>query len=260
LHIGGDGLARGYLNRPELTAEKFVANPFVSGARIYKTGDLSRFLPDGSVECLGRVDHQVKVRGFRIEPGEIENVLRQYPAVAEALVTAREDHFGDKRLVGYVVSRSGPPSVTQLREHLRTRLPHHMVPAQFVVLKSFPLTPNGKVNVSALPAPEAQNGSSVSRVLPRTELEKALAGIFQEVLELKEVGIEDNFFDLGGDSLSATRAYARINRSFGANLSLREMLDRPTVARLADLVKSAPAVFSPVHPQIKRQPRSFDRA
>lgn len=260
LHIGGDGLARGYLNRPELTAEKFVANPFVSGARIYKTGDLARFLPDGSVECLGRVDHQVKVRGFRIEPGEIENALRQYPAVAEALVTAREDHFGDKRLVGYVVSRNGPPSVTQLREHLRTRLPHHMVPAQFVVLKSFPLTPNGKVNVSALPAPEAQDGSSVSRTLPRTELEKALAGIFQEVLELKEVGIEDNFFDLGGDSLSATRAYARINRSFGANLSLREMLDRPTVAGLADLVKSGPAVFSPVQPQIKRQPRSFDRA
>jgi amino acid adenylation domain-containing protein len=244
LHIGGAGVARGYLNRDQLTAEKFINNSFGAG-RLYKTGDLARYLPDGSVECLGRIDHQVKIRGFRIELGEIESVLKQHRGLADALVTAREDSLGEKRLIGYVISENGPPSAADLRDFAKARLPWFMVPSQFVVLTQFPLTPNGKIDRRNLPAPEARPNVTQTYQAPRNRDEQSLAAIWQEVLSLKQVGIDDDFFELGGDSLSATRAFARTNQSFGACLTLREMLDHPTIRGIAGLVSqskpSAPA-------------------
>ena len=238
LHIGGAGLARGYLRRDELTAERFLSNPYSSdqGGRFYKTGDLARYLPDGNVECLGRLDHQVKIRGFRIELGEVESVLRQHAGIADAVVTARDDCFGEKRLVGYLISKNGPPSSAELRDFARTRLPLYMVPAQFVLLEQFPLTPNGKIDLRQLPAPEAVSAPQNNHVAPRNLDQQQLAGIWAEVLMLKQIGIDDDFFELGGDSLSATRAFARTNQAFGTNLTLREMLDRPTIRALSELV------------------------
>ncbi|HEX4122820.1 MAG TPA: amino acid adenylation domain-containing protein, partial [Verrucomicrobiae bacterium] len=241
LHIGGDGLARGYLGRPQLTAEKFIPNPFRKDpkARLYKTGDWARFLPDGRVECLGRIDQQVKIRGFRIELGEIETVLRQHPVIANAVVTARESESSGKRLVGYVVSKNGAPSLLELREFVRSRLPVYMVPAQFVILPEFPLTPNGKIDARRLPAPEETAAKVNNYVAPRDEHERALAEIFQEVLDLKKVSVEDDVFALGADSLSATRAFARINRRFGIDLPLRAIFEQRTVAGLANLARTA---------------------
>jgi amino acid adenylation domain-containing protein len=241
LHIGGDGLARGYLGRPQLTAEKFIPNPFCKdpGARLYKTGDWARYSLDGRVECLGRIDQQVKIRGFRIELGEIEAVLRQHSGIANAVVTARESESSGKRLVGYLVSKNGPPSVLELREFVQSRLPAYMVPAQFVVLPEFPLTPNGKIDVRRLPAPEESAARDKDYVGPRDEHEKALAEIWQEVLAVKQVSIDDDVFALGADSLSATRAFARINRKFGINLPLKAIFENRTVAALAPLVRNA---------------------
>ncbi len=258
LHIGGGGLARGYLNRPELTKEKFITNPFApeGASRLYKTGDLARYLPDGQVECLGRLDSQIKVRGFRIEPGEVETALRQHHGIADALVTAKDDAIGEKRLVGYIISKNGPPATVELRDFLKCRLPLYMVPAQFVTLREFPLTPNGKVDLRQLPAPEASVLGEKRTVLPpRTADEQGLAEIWKEVLSLNEVGIDDNFFDLGGDSLSATRAFARINRSFGMDLTLREILERPTIGSLAELVGRTKGTAAAPLPRITRQPR-----
>jgi amino acid adenylation domain-containing protein len=273
LHIGGDGLARGYLNRPELTAEKFIALPEicrVSGAggkpagneaqpvpRIYKTGDLARYRPDGRVECLGRSDHQVKIRGFRIELGEIETVLRQHAGIADALVTARDDAFGESRLVGYVLSKNGPPSAADLRDHIKAKLPLYMVPSHFVVLEQFPLTPNGKIDVRRLPAPDGGGVAARNVVAPRNDDEQGIAEIWKEVLGVNQLGIEDNFFELGGDSLSATRAYARMNKLFSSDISLRQMLDHPTIASLAGIVRASKPVDSarsrPILPRARRK-------
>jgi len=260
LYIGGDGLARGYLNRPELTEEKFIANPFggASSRRLYRTGDLARYLPDGQVECLGRIDQQVKIRGFRIEPAEIEAVLRQHKGIADALVTAREDALGEKRLVGYVISRNGPPSPLDLRDFIRAKLPLYMVPTQFVTVQQFPLTPNGKIDVRRLPSPENDRISSRPYVAARNVEEQGLAEIWQEVLELKQVGIDDDFFELGGESLSATRAFARINAAFATALTLREILDRPTIRLLAELVASSKGSAPVNRPVILRQPRALE--
>jgi len=260
LYIGGDGLARGYLNRPELTEEKFIANPFGGAAsrRLYRTGDLARYLPDGQVECLGRIDQQVKIRGFRIEPAEIEAVLRQHKGIADALVTAREDALGEKRLVGYVISRNGPPSPLDLRDFIRAKLPLYMVPTQFVTVQQFPLTPNGKIDVRRLPSPENDRISSRPYVAARNVEEQGLAEIWQEVLELKQVGIDDDFFELGGESLSATRAFARINAAFATALTLREILDRPTIRLLAELVASSKGSAPVNRPVILRQPRALE--
>ena len=254
LHIGGDGLARGYLGRPELTAEKFIANPFSPDGtgRLYKTGDWARYQADGTVECLGRIDQQVKIRGFRIEPGEIESALRQHKEVANAVVTAREDATGEKRLVGYLVTRDGPPPVGELRDFIRAKLPAYMVPAHFVMMKDFPLTPNGKIDARRLPAPEEMAARSLSYVAPRDEHERALAEIWQEVLTLRQIGADDDFFELGADSLSATRAFARINRRFGVNLPLRAIFENPTVAKLAVAARKA-APGSPSRPAITRR-------
>ena len=261
LLIGGDGLARGYLNQEELTAAKFVVAPFIAtpGTRLYRTGDLARYRPDGAVEWLGRLDHQVKVRGFRIELGEIESMVRQHPGIAEALVTTADDNFGEKRLVGYLTSTNGPLSIPELREFLRTKLPPYMVPAQFVVLERFPLTPNGKVDRNKLPAPENRVEARVPYVAPRNEKEAGIAGIWQEVFSLKQVGIDEDFFDVGGDSLSATRMFARINRAFSQEITLRNIFERPTIRALAELLDGSnrkPATLP--RPSIPRQPRAFE--
>jgi amino acid adenylation domain-containing protein len=247
LHIGGDGLARGYLGRPALTAEKFVANPFRHDeeSRLYKTGDLARYQPDGNVECLGRIDQQVKIRGFRIELGEIETALRQHANIANALVTAREDASGEKRLVGYLLTRNEAPTAGELRDFIRRKLPAYMVPTHFVMLKEFPLTPNGKIDVNRLPSPEGAASTTRNYVAPRDDQEGTLVEIWKEVLTLRQISIDDDFFELGADSLSATRAFARINRRFGINLSLRAVFENPTVAKLAGVVRvSQPAPVS----------------
>jgi amino acid adenylation domain-containing protein len=223
LLIGGAGLARGYLGRPELTAERFVPDPFGgAGSRLYRTGDLARFLPDGRLECVGRIDHQVKVRGFRVELGEIEAELCRHPEVAAAVVTAREE-----RLVAYMV---GDAPIEALREALKSRLPAYMMPSAFVLLESLPLTPNGKVDRKALPEPGA-----AAEVLagPRTPGEELLAGIWCDVLGVERVGIHQDFFDLGGHSLIATRVVSRVRDVFGAEMPLRWLFETPTVSGLA---------------------------
>jgi amino acid adenylation domain-containing protein len=201
LCIGGEGLARGYLNRPELTAEKFIEDPFsaVTGARLYRTGDLVRYLPDGNIEFLGRIDHQVKIRGFRIELGEIESVLEQHEAVKEAVVMPREDIPGEKRLVAYLVPNGKQtPSVSLLRQYLKEKLPDYMVPNAFVMLEKFPLTPNGKVDRKALPSPTGLRPELESNyVAPQAEIDRTIAAIWQEVLRLEKIGIHDNFFQVG---------------------------------------------------------------
>ena len=242
IHISGDGLARGYLNRPELTAEKFIANPFISdpGARLYKTGDLARYLPDGNIEFLGRVDNQVKIRGFRIELGEIESVLAQHPAIQQAVVLAREDTPGDHRLVAYTVATdASAASAHDLRSYLQHKLPDYMVPSAFVFLESLPLTPNGKLDRKALPAPDhSRPDLDDAFAAPRTPVEELLANIWAEVLKLDKVGIHDNFFDLGGHSLLATQIVSRIHRAFSIELPLRDIFEAPTIAVLAQRVQT----------------------
>ena len=243
LYIGGVGLARGYLNRPDLTAEKFIPDPFGAkpGARLYRTGDLARHLPDGSIEFLGRADHQVKIRGFRIELGEIESALRQHPTVRESIVVAEEDATGEKRLVAYVVGERGlPPTSNELRNFLKAKLPEHLLPAAFVALEALPLTANGKVDRRALPAsnrtrPELEKGF----VAPRTPEEELVAEIWAQVLGLERVGIYDDFFELGGHSLLATQAVSRIREAFAVEIPLRRLFEVPTVGGLAASIDAA---------------------
>lgn len=243
LYLVGAGLARGYLNRPELTREKFVPNPFsdVPGTRLYRTGDRAWWLADGTVEYLGRLDHQVKVRGFRIELGEIEANLRQHPDVREALVVVREDVPGDRRLVAYVVPRARPaPSAGELRAVLGERVPAYMVPSAFVSLDALPMTPNGKVDCRALPAPDLQRPElGTAFVAPRTETERVIAAVWREVLGVERVGIHDNFFHLGGHSLLAAQVMARLGNAFRVALPLRGLFEAATVASLAEEVDTA---------------------
>ena len=240
LHIGGDGVARGYHRRPELTAERFIANPFATGAgenRMYRTGDLARFLPDGNIECLGRMDHQVKIRGFRIELGEIESAIKRYAGIADAVVTAHADASGESRLVGYVVSKNGAPEISDLRDKLRQELPFYMVPARWVVLPQLPLTLNGKVDLRSLPAPESQAADTRPCATANNPEEQAIIEIWAEVLSLPRVSAADNFFDLGADSLSATRAFARLNATLSLDLTLKEILENPTAQALAVVIQ-----------------------
>ncbi|NEQ79118.1 MAG: amino acid adenylation domain-containing protein, partial [Moorea sp. SIO2I5] len=236
LHIGGAGLARGYLNRPELTAEKFITN--AAGERLYKSGDLARYLRDGNIEYIERLDHQVKIRGFRIELGEIEAVLSQHPAVEQAVVIAREDEPGNKHLVAYVVSDESL-TINQLREFLKHKLPEYMVPSAFVTLDALPLTPNGKVDRKALPAPDGDFSQEHEYVAPRTPSEGIIANIFASVLGVQNVGIHDNFFELGGHSLLATQVISRIEKSFEVELPLRLLFESPTVVGLAEAIHKA---------------------
>jgi non-ribosomal peptide synthetase component F/aryl carrier-like protein len=255
LYIGGHGLALGYLNQPALTVSKFISADLTHHASripLYKTGDLARFLPDGNIECLGRSDHQVKIRGFRIELGEIEAVLRQHPGIANVVIAAPENAFGEKRLVGYIVSRNGPLLPGDLREFVSRQLPHHMIPAHWVFLEQLPLTPNGKVDMKKLPSPDNSAQSGKPYIAPRDDAEAALAKIWQEVLSLKQIGVEDNFFDLGSDSLTATRAFARMTRAFETDITLREIFEHPTIASLATVVrqnKGRKRVIPPILPR-----------
>jgi amino acid adenylation domain-containing protein len=240
LYIGGDGVARGYLNLPDLTAEKFIPNPYSDDpkARLYKTGDLARYLPDGNIEFIGRKDHQVKIRGFRVELGEVETLLRQHPAVRQVIVLAREDMPGDKRLAAYIVLHpQRTPTVSELRSFLKTKLPHYMVPSAFVFLDSLPLTPNGKIDRKALPVPDPTNSElENSFVAPRNPVERQLREIWEKILGTQPIGVRDNFFDLGGHSLLAVRLIAQIEESFGKDLPLAALFQAPTIEQLADLL------------------------
>lgn len=240
LYIGGDGLARGYLNQPELTASKFINDPFRNGAgkQLYKTGDLVRRRSGGELEFLGRIDNQVKVRGYRIELGEVETVLAQHASVRDVVVTVRKDQ-GDKHLVAYVVPREGKtPTASELREFLRERLPSQMVPSVFVVLEELPLSANGKIDRAALPAVNGNQGAAKERcVVPQDKLELKLQRIWEKVLAVSPIGMDDNFFELGGHSLLAVRLFAQIEKSLGRNLPLATLFQAPTIRSLADVLR-----------------------
>ena len=241
LHIGGAGLTRGYLNRPELTQEKFIPNPFkeTQGSRLYKTGDLARYLPDGNIEYLGRIDNQVKIRGFRIELGEVEAVLTQHPVVRETVVIARENSAGDKQLVAYLVPHQEPaPTNSDLRHFLKAQLPDYMMPSAFVVLEALPLTPNGKVDRRALPQPELRPELEPTFVAPQTPTEELVASIWEKVLRVSQVGINDNFFELGGHSLLATQLLLQVNDACRVELPLSKLFEAPTVASLSNYIEA----------------------
>jgi thioesterase domain-containing protein/acyl carrier protein len=237
LYVGGEGLARGYLNRPELTAEKFVPDPFsqVPGSRLYKTGDLVRYLSDGQMDFLGRIDNQVKIRGFRIEPGEVEVALGQLACVQQCVVVVREEGGGGgKRLVAYVVADEGSEvGAAELRASLRARLPEYMIPSAFVLMDELPLNLNGKIDRKALPEPEAAQAPAESYIAPRTPVEELVCELFAHVLGAERVGIEDNFFELGGHSLMATHLVSRVRETFNVELPLRGLFENPTPASLA---------------------------
>lgn len=239
LYIGGMGLARGYLNRPELTAAKFIPDPFdpLPGARLYRTGDRVRYLPDGNLEFADRLDLQVKIRGFRIELGEIEAALSNHPQVRETVVIAREDEPGTKRLVAYVVTEAAAPTTSEFRQYLCQTLPDYMIPSAFVRLSSIPLTPNCKVDRRALPVPQATRGEREdSFVAPRDELELKLAKIWERVLKIQPIGINDNFFDLGGNSLLAMDLLAEIETTYQKHLPVSVIFQAPSIAALAEVI------------------------
>ncbi|MGA8897276.1 MAG: amino acid adenylation domain-containing protein [Planktothrix agardhii] len=239
LYIGGSGLARGYLNRPELTNAKFIANPLSqkNSDRLYKTGDLVRYGNDGQIEFVGRIDHQVKIRGFRIELGEIETVLNQHPQVKEAIIIAREDQPGVKRLCAYVIG-SEKLTVSQLRLFLQEKLPQYMVPAFFILLDAFPLTANGKIDRRALPQPAQELENETARnITPGTETERILAEIWQKVLGLKTISINDNFFELGGDSILAIQIIAQANQA-GLQITPKQLFSHQTIAQLAMIAET----------------------
>ncbi|WP_218776814.1 amino acid adenylation domain-containing protein, partial [Nostoc sp. T09] len=268
LYVGGDGLARGYLHREQLTQEKFIAHPWGNSPsqRLYKTGDLCRYLSDGNIEFLGRLDYQVKLRGFRIELGEIETILEQHPAIKQTVVIAREDVPGDKRLVAYLVAQSQPlPTPEQLRQYLQQKLPDYMVPSAFVFLDNLPLTPNGKVDRRALPVPAPANGNeAVTLVPPRNQVEAQLVEIWQQVLGVHSIGVRDNFFELGGHSLLAIQLFWQIEKAFGQKLPLATLFQASTIEGLAAILQpqtalNATAVESwsslvPIQPQGNKPP------
>ena len=237
LHIGGEGLARGYLNQPELTDEKFIRNYFNldTGARLYKTGDLCRYLTDGSIEFLGRVDQQIKIRGFRIELEEIETVLGQHPAVRQAIVVAREDVPGEKILAGYYVPHPAIQCAPEeLRDFLKARLPEYMVPVAFVMLDALPLSPNGKVDRKALPSPEQYRPElAPNYAAPSNPTEQMLADIWARSLRLERVGVNDNFFDLGGHSLLIVQLHVRLCEALKIKLPIVKLFQYPTVSSFA---------------------------
>ncbi|MBE9228590.1 amino acid adenylation domain-containing protein [Phormidium sp. LEGE 05292] len=274
VYIGGMGVARGYLNKPDLTAERFIRDPFSGkpGTRLYKTGDLARYLLDGNIELIGRSDSQVKIRGFRIELGEIEEALLQHPAVREAVVISREDATGDKRLVAYVVCEDQSLESQRqvagklrsvLRSYLKERLPDYMLPAAFVVLDKMPLTPNGKVDRRVLRAPEMSRPElSTSLVMPQSDVEQLIASVWQELLQLEGVGIHDNFFDLGGNSLLLNQSANKLAEIFEVKLSIVELFQYPTIytlaQRLSQTVRKSPSVTT--HKPSSRVMRQSDKS
>ncbi|MFN6461434.1 MAG: non-ribosomal peptide synthetase [Nostoc sp. DedVER02] len=258
LHIGGEGLARGYWNRPELTREKFIPSPFESGKRLYKTGDLARYRRDGKIEFLGRIDHQVKIRGFRIELGEIEALLKKHPQVRETVVLAREDIPNDYRLVAYLVTHeNATPSINELREFLKEKLPEYMLPSAFVLLDALPLTPNGKIDRRALKPPEKLRPElTASFQPPQSEIEQQIAKFWQEVLHLDQVGIHDNFFDLGGHSLLTLKVNNKLRTILQRDISVVTMFQNPTIYSLAQYLSQTTedkSVFEPMRDRIQKQ-------
>jgi acyl carrier protein len=234
LYLGGAQIAKGYINRPELTAEKFLSDPYSKHAsgRIYRTGDRVRFLPDGNLEYLGRTDDQVKWRGFRIEPGEIETVLMEHASVKQAAVLLREDNPGDRRLVGYVVGAEHEPDTETLKAHVKEQLPDYMVPSILVAIDALPLTPSGKLARHSLPAPNY--GDAAQRyVAPRDATEEALVGIWAEVLAVDLIGVHDDFFELGGHSLLATQLISRVRDTLAIEMPLKYLFHNPTPGSLA---------------------------
>jgi amino acid adenylation domain-containing protein len=239
LHIGGAGMARGYINRPDLTAQKFITNPFSKrpNARLYKTGDLVRYRADGNIEFLGRVDNQVKIRGFRVELEEIERALRQHVGVSDGVVVLRADHDNDQRLVAYVVAREESRSVvSELRNFLKAKLPSYMVPAAFEMIGALPVMPNGKIDRRALPEPQTPTEMDESFAAPRTPIEELLAATWREVLKLEQVGIHDNFFDLGGHSLLAAKVVSNVRIMLDVEFGMVDVFQAPTIASLAELL------------------------
>ncbi|GAA6617368.1 hypothetical protein NUACC26_031780 [Scytonema sp. NUACC26] len=253
LYVGGDGLAQGYFNRADLTVEKFIPHPYSDkpGARLYKTGDLARYLSDGNIEFRGRIDNQVKIRGFRIELGEIEAVLAQHPNVLQTAVIAQQDQIGDKRLVAYVVPQpQQAPTPGEMHRFLLQSLPNYMVPTAFVLLDTMPLTPNGKINRQLLPTPDlSQKISEEGFVAPRTPTEEILASIWCDILDVK-VGVDDNFFELGGNSLLATQIISRIREAFSVELLLSDLLEAQTVVQLSSKITATRCAPSHILPQI----------
>jgi len=239
LFIGGPGLARGYLNRPEYTAEKFVPDPFEqsAGARLYRTGDHAKWREDGTLDFIGRVDHQVKIRGFRIELGEIEAALREHPGIESSVVLAREDAPGERRLVAYIVSARNVPSLDEIRDFLKARLPEYMVPGALIPLDSLPLTANGKIDRKSLPQPAQTVAPNLGPVTFHTPVAEILCGIWARLLHLDHIDVEDNFFDLGGHSLIATQVISQIKKVFNVEVRLRQLFDGPTVTSLAQIVE-----------------------
>jgi len=237
LCIGGEGVTRGYLNRPELTDERFIPDPFSTtpGARMYRSGDLVRYLPDGNLEFLGRIDHQVKIRGYRIELGEIEALLRQFTGVAEAVVVAHKAQDGDQQLVAYV-SPAGQVELdhTVLREHLRKTLPAYMVPTQIRILEEMPLSPNGKVNRKALPSPESSAPEQVAVMsTPQSEMEQLVSSVWQKILQMDTIDINQNFFDLGGHSMKMAQVQTALSQKLNQKVPLADLFQYPTIHTLA---------------------------
>src|SRR5215217_3181446 len=258
--VGGEGVARGYLNRPEQAAERFVADEYstCAGARIYRTGDRGRYLSDGSIEFKGRTDEQVKVRGFRIEPGEIESALAEHEGVKEAIVVAREEIGGEKRVIAYIVaSQESRPGVNELRSHLKPRLPDYMIPSAFVYLDALPLTSHGKIDRRALPAPDAERPALAEAFLaPRNGVEEMLASIWSGVLGGVRVGVNDNFFELGGHSLLATQVMSRVREAFGIEIALRSLFEQPTVGELAETIEEGLKAEVGMPPRVERIERA----
>jgi amino acid adenylation domain-containing protein len=266
LFIGGEGVARGYLNRPELTAERFIRHPFStdSGARLYRTGDRARYGADGTIEFMGRFDHQIKLRGHRIELGEIESVLRRHSLVRECVALVREDVPGDQRLVAYVVASTSEPAAGQaLHSFLAGKLPDYMVPSAFMFLDALPLTPNKKVDRKALPKPDGPcTNFDTAFVSPRTSKEKVIAGIWRELLQVQRVGLHDNFFDLGGHSLLVVQAQSRLRDALGVEVPVVKLFQYPTVRTLAQFVGGELKEhdgFDKIHARVRRQKAVFAR-
>jgi acyl carrier protein len=263
LYIAGAGLARGYLGRFGLTAERFVADPFsaAAGARLYRTGDLVRYAGDGRLEYVGRLDAQVKLRGHRVELGEVEAVVRRHPGLRDVAVGLEHDSRGNPRLVGYVVGAGGePPGPEELKRHARRWLPEVMVPASWVALEGLPLTVHGKVDRARLGAGMPGPREPAASGEPQTALERELAAIWSEVLGVAHVGTHDNFFDLGGHSLNATLIISRIHQQLCSGVSLRDLFDAPTVSQLAEIIEDAPTGPSADLPAMIALPRKGHRA
>jgi amino acid adenylation domain-containing protein len=265
LYAAGDGVARGYLNNPVATAVKFVSNQFAEreGERMYRTGDLARWRDDGVVEFLGRIDNQVKILGHRIEPGEVETVLQMNPSVSQVCVVAHADESGSKQLVAHFVAASGAaPSAADLRTFLSGKLPHYMIPARFISLAALPLSPNGKVDRAALPAPVLTSGCNTPAEAPSTQLEQTLVELWQRILHVERVGLDDNFFDLGGDSLMIVAAHSNLQKAFETEIPVTDLFEFATIRTLArhlgEKTPSSPS-FSEVQLQAQKQREAFAR-